>query len=349
MTDNKEPTMDAHHPDLSAGRFSRRALAGRAAAIGLAASTGMAFSPGLTALAQETPSAGPKGSGAGVDAGTIDARFSHHTAQVNGFRMHYVVGGQGDPIVLLHGWPETWYEWRHVMPALAERYTVVAPDLRGAGDSDRPQTGYDKRTMADDISQLVRHLGFDRIFLVGHDIGMMVAYAYAAAQPQAVRRLALLEAPLPGIGPWEAVDRQLWHFAFHRVRDLPEALVAGQERLYLSCFYRNFAYNPAAITPADIDEYVRTYATEGGLRAGFEYYRAFALDIEQNQEYARTPLSMPVLALGGDHAAREVVLASAREVASDVRGHLIERCGHFIADERPDYLVDQLLAFFGEA
>ena len=158
--------------------------------------------------------------------------FSHHMASVNGIQMHYVIGGQGDPVVLLHGWPQTMYEWRHVMPALAKNYTVIVPDLRGLGDSSKPTTGYDGNTTAEDIYQLVSQLGFKDIFLVGHDFGVQIAYSYAAAHPDEVRRLVILDVPIPGIGPGENITG-LWWAQFHMVRDIPEMLIDGHERQYL--------------------------------------------------------------------------------------------------------------------
>ena len=277
--------------------------------------------------------------------------FTHHTATVNNVRLHYVTGGHGDPVVLLHGYAETWYMWRHVMPGLAKRYTVIAPDLRGAGDSDKPYVGYDKRTLAEDIYQLVRRLGYQRIFLVGHDIGLMVAYAYAAAHPTEVRRLALLDAPIPGTTVFQEFERggKAWHFAFHNVPNLPEALTAGRERTYLTeGFYRALSYNPAAFTDMDVDEYVRCYSSPGGMRAGFEYFRAFSRDKEDNKEYFKRKLPMPVLALGGAQSLGPVMVDTVKEVASDVRGGSIESCGHWVADEQPKYVTDQLLTFFGE-
>ena len=155
--------------------------------------------------------------------------FSHHMASVNGIQLHYVIGGQGEPVVLLHGWPQTWYEWRHVMPALAKNYTVVVPDLRGLGDSSKPVSGYDGKTVAEDIYQLVSQLGFKNIFLVGHDFGAEVAYPYAAAHPNEVKRLVMLDVPILGIGPGKNLTG-LWWLQFHLVRDVPEMLVEGHER-----------------------------------------------------------------------------------------------------------------------
>lgn len=281
-----------------------------------------------------------------------DVRLAHHTAALDDVTLHYVAAGNGDPVVLLHGWPQTWYEWRHIIPALADRYTVIAPDMRGIGDSSRPAIGYDKRTIANDIYQLVRKLGFEKVFLVGHDWGGPVAYAYACAHPDDVRKLVILDVTIPGEG-WENI-RQInrrggvWHLAFHNVRDLPEALVVGRERTYLSWFYRSAAYDPSAISEADIDEYVRCYSAPGAMRAGFEYYRAIFADIDHNRENAKTKLRMPVLALGGERGFHTLPLRSMRELAENVRGGVVERSGHWIAEERPDYLLDQLTAFFAE-
>ncbi len=172
--------------------------------------------------------------------------FSHRTASVNGIHLHYVIGGQGDPVVLLHGWPETWYAWHKVMPALAKNYTVIAPDLRGLGDSSKPPTGYDGKTVAEDIHQLVTQLGFNSIFLVGHDIGSQIAYSYAAAHPTEVKGLAVMDFTFPGFVPPGITPR--WWFFFHQTPDVPEALVQGKEMKYLSWHLRGLAYNPTAIT-----------------------------------------------------------------------------------------------------
>ncbi len=281
-----------------------------------------------------------------------DSKFVHSTILLDQVRLHYVTCGKGDPVVLLHGWPQTWYEWRRIMPALAERYTVIAPDMRGLGDSSKPTAGYDKRTVAADIYQLVRKLGFEKIFLVGHDWGGPVAYAYACAHPQDVRKLVILDVTIPGEG-WEKIPQVtrrggIWHLAFHSVRDLPEALVNGRERTYLSWFYRVAAYNPTAITEAEIDEYTRCYSAPGGMRAGFEYYRAIFDDIEHNKENAKTKLKMPVLALGGERGFGQAPLRAMRELAENVRGGVVERAGHWIVEERADYLLEQLLTFFAE-
>jgi pimeloyl-ACP methyl ester carboxylesterase len=283
---------------------------------------------------------------AGISFEIDNVTFSDHTASVNGIQLHYVIGGQGDPVVLLHGWPQTWYEWRHVMPALAKNYTVIVPDLRGLGESSKPVTGYDGKTTAEDIHQLVSKLGFNDIFLVGHDFGVQVAYSYAAAHPNETKRLVILDVPIAGIGPGENITG-LWWAQFHNVRDIPEMLVAGHEREYLTWFYR-YSCNPAAITDEDIDEYVSHYSAPGGMRAGFEYYRALADDIKQNKEYSMTKLPMPVLVLGGECSFGTAALDSMRMLATNVSGSVIPDTGHWIPEEQPDFLINELARFFND-
>ena len=283
---------------------------------------------------------------------TLDVR--HHFADLGEVLMHYVTAGQGPPVVLLHGWPQTWWEWRHVIPALAEKYSVIAPDMRGLGDSSRPLGGYDKRTIANDIWSLVaERLGHRSFFLVGHDWGGPTAFALAAAHPQAVRRLVILDVVIPGSGGDFSEGGQRWHHPFHMTPDLPEALTEGRERLYLSWFYRTFAYRPDAITDADLDEYVRTYSQPGAMRAGFAYYRALLQDAADNKAMlAQDKLAMPVLAIGGavsyphGRGRGSAPEQSLRQVALDVRGAVIPECGHFIPEEAPDVLNKYLLDFF---
>jgi pimeloyl-ACP methyl ester carboxylesterase len=280
--------------------------------------------------------------------GTPPAPLEHHAAFVNGVRLHYVRAGSGDPVVLLHGWPQTWYQWRKVIPALAERYTVVAPDLRGFGESSKPQGGYDKRTVAEDVHQLVRKLGFEKAFLVGHDLGGPTAYAYACAHPAEVRRLVILDVAIT-IDEATAASyfTRLFHLSFHAVPDIALSLVAGRERTYLTHFYRN-CYNPGAFTHEDIDEYVAAFSAPGAMRASMAHYGALWTDLEHNKENAKTKLGMPVLALGGEIGFGRRVLESCRQIATDVRGGVVPRCAHWIAEENPEELVRELLAFFAE-
>jgi pimeloyl-ACP methyl ester carboxylesterase len=288
----------------------------------------------------------------GVSFQIDDVTFTHHMASVNGIQMHYVMGGQGDPVVLLHGWPETWYAWHKVMPALAQNYTVIAPDLRGLGDSSKPPTGYDGITVAEDIHQLVTQLGFNTISLVGHDIGTQVAYSYAATHPTEVEKLAVMELTIPGFAPPGRTP--IWWAIFHQTPDVPEALVQGKEMMYLSWFLRGLAFNPAAITQEDIDEYVSHYSAPGGMRAGFEYYRAFPEDAMQNQNYSQTKLPMPVLALGGGYLpvlggniTMPSIIYGMQQLAENVQGIIVPNSGHFIPEEQPQLVINQLSNFFG--
>jgi pimeloyl-ACP methyl ester carboxylesterase len=240
------------------------------------------------------------------------------------------------------------------MPDLAKNYTVIVPDLRGLGDSSKPPTGYDGKTVAEDIHQLVGKLGFKTIFLVGHDIGTQVAYSYAAAHPTEVKKLAVMELTIPGFVP--AGRMPLWWVVFHQTPDVPEALVQGKEMLYLSWFYHNLANNPAAITQEDINEYVSHYSAPGGMHAGFEHYRAFPQDAIQNQNYSKNKLTMPVLALGGEYIptlggniAMPTVIYGMKILAQNVTGIIVPNSGHFIPEEQPQFLADQLLKFFGNA
>jgi pimeloyl-ACP methyl ester carboxylesterase len=281
-----------------------------------------------------------------------DVTFTHRMATVNNStQIHYVIGGQGDPVVLLHGWPETWYAWRHIMPALAQNYTVIAPDLRGLGDSSKPTTGYDGKTVAEDIHQLVTQLGFNTIYLVGHDIGTWVAYPYAAEHPAEVEKLVIMEVPPPGF--WPPPVPLPWWFSFHQTPDVPETLVQGKEMEYLSWHLRGLAYNPSAITQEAINEYVSRYSAPGGMRAGFEYYRAFQENVMQNQNYSQTMLPMPVLALGGSYIpvlggniTVPSIVYGMQQLAENVTGIRVPNSGHFIAEEQPQFVIDQLANFF---
>jgi pimeloyl-ACP methyl ester carboxylesterase len=282
--------------------------------------------------------------------------FSHHMASVNGIQLHYVIGGKGDPIVLIHGWPQTWYEWRHVMPALAKNYTVIVPDLRGLGDSSKPDKGYDGKTTAEDIYQLTSQLGFNKIFLVAHDIGAQTAYSYAASHPNNVSKLVIMDFIFPGFLPPE-IGNGPWWFTFHQTPNLPEYLVQGKERQYLSYFFGGLSYNPYAITEKDIDEFTQKYSMPGAMRAGFEYYRAFIQDAEDNKESVASngKLTIPVLVLaadiypqlGGDIPGN-LPLNSTQSLAENVTGMVVPLSGHWIPEEQPEFVIEQLTAFFNQ-
>ena len=276
---------------------------------------------------------------------------THHHADLGDVRIHYVTAGSGFPVVLLHGWPQSWYEWRGIIPALTEAgYSVIAPDLRGLGDSSRPTEGYDKKTVGDDIWRLLRQRNVSEFFLVGHDWGGPTAYAIAAAHPEAVKKLVILDVTIPGDGsPNISQGGRRWHHAFHQTPDLPEALIAGREDIYFGWFYRTYGHRPDAIPEEAIAEYLRVYRQPGALRAGLNYYRAIPRDIADNAAHAAThKLPMPVLALGGDRSwgRRMEVVESLRRLATNVRGGVIENCGHWMPEEQPEALVRELLGFF---
>ncbi len=273
----------------------------------------------------------------------MDSRFS----EVNGVRIHYLTSGEGAPVVLLHGYAQTSQMWRPLIPELARAHTVIAPDLRGFGDSARPDGGYDKKTMAEDIHALVASLGHRRIGLAGHDIGLMVAYAYAAQHPDAVERISLMDAFLPGVGDWEKawLRRDLWHFHFYG--ETPLALVKGRERLYLEHFWNDFAADPAhSVSEANRQLYAAAYAQPGAMRAGFEVFHAFEQDARDFAEFARTKLTMPMLVLTGEKASGEFLIAQARLVAENVEGVVIRNSGHWLMDEAPEQVVPKLVSFF---
>jgi pimeloyl-ACP methyl ester carboxylesterase len=281
----------------------------------------------------------------------VTASWTHHTARVNGFLMHYVVAGSGYPLVCLHGWPQTWYEWRKIIPSLADRFTIIAPDLRGLGDSERPLTGYDKRTLASDVYQLLKTLGHEKIGLIGHDWGGTVAYYLAYDHPELVERLLILEST-PGLArEGEAIDfrgiRRLWHVFFQGgAPDVAELLVRGQEDLYLSRMCSVACYNPALFSREEMAEYVRAYSQPGALRAGFHYYRAALEEDIVNFTNCTVKLQMPVRAWGGDRFMGDVTPLW-KKVAENVHGGTVERCGHFVAEERPDFVIAQIEDFFG--
>ena len=288
---------------------------------------------------------------------TTKSDVSHHFADVGDVILHYVTAGKGPPVVLLHGWPQTHYAWRHTIPALAKTYTVIAPDLRGLGDSSRPLGGYDKRTMATDIYRLMTDvLGHKRFLLVGHDWGGPTAYALAAQYPDAVEKLVIIDVTIPGDGSDFSQGGKRWHHQFHITPDLPEALTQGRERIYLQWFYQTFAYYHGAISEADIDEFVRTYSQPGAMRAGFALYREMAADAAANAAQLATGfrLPMPVLAIGGGvsyphgRGRGSEPEDSLRRCATNVRGVVVPGSGHFVPEEKPEVLNALLVSFFAE-
>lgn len=282
----------------------------------------------------------------------MNAKLEHHTAQIKDIRLHYVKAGCGDPIVLLHGWPQNWASWKHVIPELARTNTVIAPDLRGLGASSKADSGYDTDNLADDIRQLVAHLGFGSVGLAGHDWGAAVAYSYAAQFRADVTKLALFEMVMPGFGIMEqamvpkAGGNFLWHMGFHSIPDIPLALIQGREDIYLPWFFGHYAYDPSALSHGAADEYVRAMQQVGALRAGLEYYKSYFTSAQQNERHMQDKLTIPVMAWAGEACLGPLTRQCMELAAGDVSGGVIERCGHWIGEERPDFMLDQLRVFF---
>jgi pimeloyl-ACP methyl ester carboxylesterase len=274
----------------------------------------------------------------------IESRF----AEVNGLRMHYLLAGAGgSPVILVHGYAQNSHMWRPLMAELSKTHRVIAPDLRGFGDTTKAESGYDKKTMAQDVHALARSLGIEKAGIVGHDIGLMVAYAYAVQYPTEVDRIALLDAFIPGVGDTTNLFllKDLWHFHFYG--PTPLALVKGRERIYFEHFWNDFAANPAkSVSEADRRFYTRKYAQPGAMKAGMEVFRAFDQDAKDNAEFAKTKLTMPMLVLGGEKSGGDFLISQGRLVANNVDGVIITGSGHWLIDEAPAQVIPKLVAFF---
>ncbi|SAL03153.1 alpha/beta hydrolase [Caballeronia calidae] len=282
----------------------------------------------------------------------LNIELTHHYVNVGEVRLHYVTGGQGPAMVFLHGWPQTWYMWRDVLPGMMQHYRVVALDMRGLGDSSRPNSGYDTKTVAQDVWHLMHDvLGEESFYVVAHDWGGPVAYALAAQHRDAVRAMAVLDAPVIGDGSaLNGIPR--WHFGFHGEPDLPESLVAGREDVYLRHMYRKGGARPDAISEEAQREYVRAYSQPGAMRAGFNYYRAMPQDARDHQAFVRQggKLQMPILVYGGgapNVGRGYFAMDSWQRMCDDVTGGIAPDCGHWIAEERPAWVVEKLTEFFG--
>lgn len=279
----------------------------------------------------------------------------HHKARVNGIKMHYVEAGEGPPVILLHGFPETWFAWRHQIPALASRHRVIAPDLRGYGATEKPAAGYDKRTMARDIRELMQHLGIERAPIVGHDRGARVATRFAKDYPGAIEKLAVMD-NIPTCVIFERMDARVarghWWFLFNNAPDLPEALIAGREEVWLRYILSHWCYDPELYTPEEIAVYVAAYSRPGALRGAFNDYRAAAEDVVQDQQDQQTLIACPTLALWGEEFESGGKMWDFREIwtrmAAQVEFVSIPECGHHPHEEKPEVVNRELLRFLGE-
>jgi haloacetate dehalogenase len=274
-------------------------------------------------------------------------------ATVNGIRMHHLRAGDGPPLFLLHGWPQTSHCWRQVLEPLAETHTVIAPDLRGYGRTDKPKTGFDKRTMAVDVAALADHLGFERVAVAGHDRGGRVAHRWALDRPDQVERLAVLDIA-PTRAMWQRLDtgvaKAYWHWLFHLQPDLPE-LLAGQDiAAYLGYFFERWTYQRHGLDPDSVAEYVRAFSQPGALRAGFDDYRASFpddADLDDADFAAGKRVTQPLLALWGANGLLGTLptLEIWQEYANDVTGEALAECGHFLPEEQPGEVVAHLRRF----
>jgi pimeloyl-ACP methyl ester carboxylesterase len=275
-----------------------------------------------------------------------EAAFESRTAEIDGTRLHYLTAGSGPPLLLLHGYAETSSMWQALLPAIAERFMVVAPDLPGMGDSDIPADGLDMQSAAIRMHALACSLGIEKARVVGHDIGLMVAYAYAAQFPEEVEKLVVMDAFLPGVGDWESIynDPAFWHFRFHG--PTPEALVRGRERIYFEYLWNELAANKwKSIPEADREAYADAYSEPGRMRAGWAYFGSFPQTAKDFARLAETKLSMPVLAIGGDKSLGEFLGRQMKLAASNVTAVVIEDSGHWLLEEQPDQTTRVLLAF----
>jgi pimeloyl-ACP methyl ester carboxylesterase len=267
-------------------------------------------------------------------------------AEVDGVKLHYLIAGHGPPVILLHGYAETSLMWRPIMPALADRFTVIAPDLPGIGDSGIPANGLDMKTAAIRIHALARSLGVEKSEVVGHDIGLMVAYAYAAQFPAEVTKLVVMDAFLPGVGDWGAVynDPAIWHFRFNGLT--PEALVQGRENIYFAYFWNDLAADKNRSLPeADRRAYVAAYSRPGRMRAGWAYFVSFQQAAKDFAQLARNKLTMPVLVIGGGKSLGDFLGNQMKLVASDVTIVVLKDTGHWVLEERPKETFEALQKF----
>jgi pimeloyl-ACP methyl ester carboxylesterase len=301
------------------------------------------------------PSARVAPNGPGSVAGAPDLpvgftnTFASRYVDIGELRLHAVIGGKGPPLLLVHGWPENWYAWRHVMPALAKDFTVVAVDQRGIGLSDKPHDGYDIGTLAQDLVALMDALGHSRFAVVGHDTGFAISYALAADHPERIERVVLAEIPGPPLSSASPpvfvpapINNRLWHLSFNRVEKLPEQLVSGREEAF---FGYEFAIQGGTLPANVIAYYVGLLKSPDALRGSLGWYRGLDATLAQNEKRKTRPLAMPVLAVGGEASYGDHVAGAMKALASDVQSVVIPGAGHWVAEENPAALLSALVTF----
>jgi pimeloyl-ACP methyl ester carboxylesterase len=285
-----------------------------------------------------------------MHAGDFGPGFTTHAVTLDDSTLSVTTGGRGPALVLLHGYAEDSRMWKPLAAALAPRFTVIAPDLPGIGNSSIPPTGLDMTTSAKRVRNAVRSLGYTDVIVAGHDIGLMVAYAYASMYRDEVHRLALMDAFLPGVDGWLPIynDPGVWHFRFYG--PTPEALVTGRERTYFEHFWNDFAADKnRSIPEADREQYTDAYARPGRMAAGFAYFASFQKTAVDFEDLARRKLDIPVLTIGGDKANGVPLGAQAKLIASDVTVVVLENCGHWIMEERPAQTISELTNFLEQS
>lgn len=279
------------------------------------------------------------------------ASFKTQEITTNGATIHVRVGGDGPAVVLLHGYGETGDMWAPMARDLARDHKVIVPDLRGLGLSSKPQAGFDKKTQAGDVAGVLDALKIDRADLVAHDIGNMVGFAFAAQHPERVNRFVLIDAPVPGVGPWEEILKNplLWHFRFGGP-DM-ERLVAGRERIYLDRFWNEFSATPSHFTEASREHYAKLYALPGAMHSGFAQFAAFDQDAADNRAFlaAGGKLSMPILAIGGEKSFGPMMATVMRAAATDVTEGIVPDSGHWIMEENPEATTKMVRVFLDKA
>jgi pimeloyl-ACP methyl ester carboxylesterase len=281
-----------------------------------------------------------------LNAQTSDKIIAAHTAEIDGVKLHYMTAGHGPAVILLHGYAETSLMWKPIMPLLADRFTVIAPDLPGIGDSSIPQNGLDMKTAAIRIHALAQSLGIQKAEVVGHDIGLMVAYGYAAQFPSEVDKLVVMDAFLPGVPGWEAIYNNpgLWHFRFNG--PTPEALVRGRERIYFDYYWNDFAADKThSIPEADRRAYTIAYSRPGRMHAGWTYFVSFPQAATDFAQLSQTKLTMPVLSIGGEKSLGDALAQQMKLVATDVTVVVLKNTGHWLMEERPKETMDALIKF----
>lgn len=310
----------------------RRTFLGNAAGAVLASVTG--------SVVDQRPAAAQ-----GAEAGLLPPGASSRFVLANGIRLHYVTMGQGPTLLLLHGWPQTWFAWHNVMPRLADSFTVIALDLRGTGLSELATSGYDKKTIAEDVRSLVEQVGGGKANIVAHDMGGKAAYVLAHLYPQVVERLVLVDCLIPTTENMDPLRGGAWHYGFHMAADFPEMLTRGREREYIRAQIKQWSWQKDAIDEAAIDEFAKSYARPGRMTAGFNYYRGLRDDVSIVAALRGGKLTMPVMTLAGEHSAGTRLADALRNEAPNLKSVIASNCGHFVAEEAPDFFVEQVQQF----